>query len=289
MRIRKVDIRCPHCGTINHKQQVLSDSSNVKYRTLLLARQSDVFFCRKCKKPISDKENKEMKVEWKGRGGLFISIMGDSISTYDGYNPWGYAVYYKNDVLYDNEMTSVEDTWWKQVINAIKGNLCVNNSYSGSLVSGKYAPAGCSEERCQALHEVEKPNVILIYIGANDLGWKVSIGLDEPDNTEKFYGAYRTMLQKVKKNYPETKIVCGTLLDAYLRGAEKRPVNESLLKETAEYNQAIRQAVQEEGALLADVSTFGRRYQTRDFLHPDKTGHRQIAKLWLKCLEEMEF
>lgn len=229
-----------------------------------------------------------MRVEWKGKSDLLFSIVGDSISTYDGYNPWGYAVYYKDDILYDNEMVGVEDTWWMSLINCVRGKLGVNNSYSGSLVSGKYAPAGCSEERCQALHEVEKPDVILIYMGANDLGWEVPIGLDEYENTEKFYGAYRTMLQKIKKHYPEAKIICGTLLNAYLSGAEKRPTNESLLKETAEYNQAIRLAVQEEGVLLADIANFGRRYQTRDLLHPDKTGHRQIAKLWLKCLEEMK-
>ena len=42
-----------------------------------------------------------------------ISIPRDSISTYVGYNPYGYSVYYKDDRLYDNDITSVDDTWWK--------------------------------------------------------------------------------------------------------------------------------------------------------------------------------
>ncbi len=65
-----------------------------------------------------------------------ISIIGDSISTYPGYNPYNYPVYYKDDRAYDNEIRSVEDTWWKQVIDSVGGELCVNNSYSGSLVAG---------------------------------------------------------------------------------------------------------------------------------------------------------
>ena len=60
-----------------------------------------------------------------------VSILGDSISTYIGYNPRGYAVYYKDDKAYDNEINSVNDTWWKQVIDGLGGELCVNNSYSG--------------------------------------------------------------------------------------------------------------------------------------------------------------
>lgn len=67
-----------------------------------------------------------------------ISIVGDSISTYEGFNPYGYPVYYKDDRAYDNEISSVDDTWWKQVIDAVDGELCVNNSFSGSLVAGAF-------------------------------------------------------------------------------------------------------------------------------------------------------
>mgnify|MGYP006990122985 CR=1 FL=1 len=36
-----------------------------------------------------------------------VSIVGDSISTYEGFNPYGYPVYYKEDMAYDNEINSV--------------------------------------------------------------------------------------------------------------------------------------------------------------------------------------
>lgn len=53
---------------------------------------------------------------------LKISILGDSISTYAGYNPPCYPVYYKDDKAYENDIVSVNDTWWKQVIDAVGGS-----------------------------------------------------------------------------------------------------------------------------------------------------------------------
>lgn len=100
-----------------------------------------------------------------------ISILGDSISTYMGYNPYGYAVYYKDDCLYDNDITSVNDTWWKKVIDVLGGELCVNNSYSGSCVSGVFESSASSRARCSNLHGESNPDIIIIYIGTNDRGF----------------------------------------------------------------------------------------------------------------------
>ena len=109
-----------------------------------------------------------------------VSILGDSISTYIGYNPRGYAVYYKEDKAYDNEINSVDDTWWKQVIDGLGGELCVNNSYSGSLVTGAFAPSACSAERCASLHDETVPDIILIYMGTNDRGFEMNLGENRP-------------------------------------------------------------------------------------------------------------
>lgn len=38
-----------------------------------------------------------------------IPIVGDFISTYLGYNPYNYPVYYKDDKAYDNEIKSVDN------------------------------------------------------------------------------------------------------------------------------------------------------------------------------------
>ncbi len=78
--------------------------------------------------------------------------MGDSISTFEGYNPKGYEVYYDRQCQIVNEMRNVEDTWWMQVLHAMDAILCVNNAYSGSMVSGKTFPSAISEERLEGLH-----------------------------------------------------------------------------------------------------------------------------------------
>lgn len=215
-----------------------------------------------------------------------ISILGYSISTYVGYNPYGYAVYYKEDTLYDNDIESVDDTWWKQVIDALGGELCVNNSYSGSTVVGTFMPSACSQERCSNLHDESNPNLILIYMGTNDRGLEVGIGMDDPNDIKKFYGAYRTMLKQMKNNYPTAKIVSGTLLMGYLKDGKDLDYD-SFMREGTRYNDAIRLAAKEEGCLLADLALSGERYETLDYCHPTKKGHSTMARFWLECLESV--
>ena len=70
--------------------------------------------------------------------------------------------------FYDIEMQRkyglniVYDTWWAKVNQALHAYLCVNNSYSGSKVTGKDFPSAVSEERVANLHNGEHyPDVIL--------------------------------------------------------------------------------------------------------------------------------
>ena len=59
-----------------------------------------------------------------------FSILGDSISTYMGYNPCGYAIFYDAEKCIRNGLYSVSETWWNQVIRVCDGELLVNNSFS---------------------------------------------------------------------------------------------------------------------------------------------------------------
>lgn len=217
-----------------------------------------------------------------------ISILGDSISTYIGYNPYGYAVYYKDEKLYDNDIASVNDTWWKQVIDALDGELCINNSYSGSTVAGTFMPSACSQERCSHLHDESNPDIILVYIGTNDRGLEVAVGIDNPHDTQKFYGAFRTMLKQIKNNYPSAKIVCATLLMGYKKDSQNLAYDR-FMREDARYNDAIRLAVKEEGCLLADLALAGECYENLDYCHPTKAGHSTISSLWMESLNTILF
>lgn len=98
----------------------------------------------------------------------------------------------------------MNDTWWGKVIEFFGGELLVNNSWSGSCVTGSNAtlfPSGCSDERTSCLHiNSVKPDVIIIYLGFND--WANGVVLDGTHFLEEsldlsyFVCAYNKMLEK---------------------------------------------------------------------------------------------
>ena len=63
-----------------------------------------------------------------------ISILGDSICTFEGYNAPGYYIYYNKEIQKENGISSVSDMWWYKTIAYLNGELCVNNSCAGSMV-----------------------------------------------------------------------------------------------------------------------------------------------------------
>lgn len=223
---------------------------------------------------------------------MFVSIMGDSISTYEGYQPTAdYAVFYNEVNQARNGLKSVYDTWWAKVNQYLKAYICVNNSYSGSWVSGDSFPGGCSVDRTSLLHTPEhQPDIILVYIGFNDFGNGVPIrhGLFEQDSAEYFYDAYRLMLKRIRMNYPNARILCGTLLKGCMRSNPDFRFPEHFGGVAfAEYNKAIRKAVRKEGAELVDLAAKDTRYETLDGTHPTAKGHATIAQTWIECLEKL--
>ncbi len=218
---------------------------------------------------------------------LKVSILGDSISTYYGFTDFCYPVYYKEGNAYENGIESVDDIWWKQVIDGIGGELCVNNSFSGSLVS-QYSPSSaCSKERCERLSKEDSPNVIVIYMGTNDRGYGVLIDSDSMSEEKTFYGAYRLMLRQIKENYPQAKIVCGTLLLGYREDRDEKKQRSKWPYYVQEFNNAIKLAAAEENCLIADLASYNLQYETLDYCHPTKEGHKTIAGLWLKELNKI--
>lgn len=106
--------------------------------------------------------------------GKKFSILGDSISTLEGYNPDGYRVFYNDENCKRANIMEAGDTWWGQVLEYFKAQLLVNNSWLGSRVTklpnqDELFPSGCSDERTSSLHiNSVKPDVIIIYLGTND-------------------------------------------------------------------------------------------------------------------------
>lgn len=203
-----------------------------------------------------------------------VSILGDSISTYSGYNPKGYAVYYDKHACKANNLETVDDTWWSIVLKELGAELCVNGSYSGSTVSGEDFPAAESSERIEVLHYGDiMPDVILIYIGFNDFA--LAVDMDE------FKNAYEHMLEQLKQKYPESRIICATLMPTYIRNYPlwKFPEYNNGVR-MDDYNEAIRSACRKQEVILADLADTGISYETIDVAHPTYKGHAEIAGAW---------
>ena len=108
--------------------------------------------------------------------GKHFSVLGDSISTLEGFHPRGNAVFYDGACREKSGVWEMGDTWWGKVIEFFGGQLLVNDSWSGCRVTRREGsadpfPSGCSEKRTGRLHVGEvQPDVILIYMGINDWG-----------------------------------------------------------------------------------------------------------------------
>lgn len=224
-----------------------------------------------------------------------ISILGDSISTYAGYTPKGYSVFYDEKMQSQNGLKSVYDIWWAKVNQALHTYLCVNNSYSGSRVTGKDFPSASSDERIINLRtNMYSPDIILVYIGFNDFGNGVEIygkGLKRiaGGNPLIFADAYKNMLSKLKREYPQSRIICGTLLRTTIKGNRKWIFPEMYAgKRFEDYNIAIRRISKKQNCYLADMGSLDIRYETLDGSHPTAEGHLTIANAWIKCLFDLK-
>lgn len=225
--------------------------------------------------------------------GTSFSILGDSISTFQGYNPVGYYAFFPDN----GEVTAVEDTWWQQVADDLELTLYVNGSSSGATVAGDSTGAedpqcGCNELRTNDLSGPEGacPDRIVIYLGTNDMlkaipvGDNDGMGLVEEGEVETFSDAYTLMLDKVQANYPLAEIYCCTLLPVGDYGTQTpyvEFVNSSQLT-SKDYGEVIGRIAQSRGHTVIDLNDCGVTIEnlqemTSDGVHPTTEGMRCIA------------
>ena len=215
----------------------------------------------------------------------WISVLGDSLSTYEGWQPPDYAVFYAGLNLARAKMSSVNDIWWMRLIRKLGGDFCANSAYSGSRVSGGEFPAACCQERISALRRSSiDPELILVYIGFNDFGYGVPLKRKHfwKKDYSSFEDSYMLMLNRLKTTYPDSTVLCGTLI----KGIYEDCVCPEYLGGTAlsEYNRIIRECVRTAECGLADLASLNIIYETLDGAHATAAGHAQIADAWYQCL-----
>lgn len=149
-----------------------------------------------------------------------LSIMGDSISTFDEWIPEGYYDFYPMG----EEVTQVNQTWWKMVLDDRKMELCANASSAGSTCIGDSTGMdnpqhGCSDFRIADLmgNGGVYPDIIIVYMGTNDFLNMVPLGSNdgtqyvEEGEIDNFSDAYSLMLDKLAAYYPSADIFCCNL------------------------------------------------------------------------------
>ena len=133
-----------------------------------------------------------------------VSVLGDSYSTFTGWIPEGNEPWYGPGI--GNDVTDVNQTWWKQLVDDNGLELLLNNSWSGSTISYTGYRGEDYTNRSfltRADNLGENPDVIFIFGGTND-DWAHS-PLGEWDSNDMYTvrPATKAMLEKVKTTYPD--------------------------------------------------------------------------------------
>ncbi len=219
-------------------------------------------------------KDKEMRIGMAEQ--RIYSILGDSLSTFEGYTPAGYD-FYDRFTGSETGIKSVEDTWWMQVILAEGGTLGYNNSISGSTVAGDVSLSGTSAARLKSLAINGIPDVIFLYMGGNDWAYSVL--------PEEFEDAYRRTIASLIRLYPDAEIYCATLM----RGKEIDDPRLNFFNidgcvSPRIYSRIIRDCAEKAGVKVVDLERYGTEYATIDGIHPNKEGMKTIAEHWIKEL-----
>lgn len=245
----------------------------------------------------ADKETEILHLE-----GASLSILGDSISTFEGWIPEGFNVFYPMN----GEVTDVSQTWWKLLLDNTGMELCVNGSSSGSTCVGDSLNEdnpwyGCSGYRISFLigEGGKMPDVIIVYLGTNDLMMNVPIGDNDGTNMveegeiENFSDAYCMILDKLASDYPAAQIYCCNLTQVGDWGTDEGqlfvPFVNGLGLTAEDYSKQIQIIADNKGIPVIDlyhcgIETANLHEMTTDGVHPTPKGMKCLGDAVLKGL-----
>ena len=151
-----------------------------------------------------------------------VLIIGDSYSTFKGFNPDGYAYWYPQGGSGNShtDVKEVSETWWHQLMSETESNLILNDSYSGSTI--------CSTEResmpgthfnirtdrmiKNGFFNENRIDTIFVFGGTNDSWIDSPIGeikYDDitEDDIRMVLPAFAALIAKLKAASPESRII----------------------------------------------------------------------------------
>ena len=153
-----------------------------------------------------------------------VLIIGDSYSTFEGYIPEGYAVYYSEDERPETDVRKVTETWWHQIMKETGSNLILNNSWSGSTIGYTgYENSDCSGSssfiyRFQKLvkegfFQKNKIDTVIVFGGTNDSWCEAPLGTLKfadwkQDELYSVLPAVSCFLNMLSSELPDTRLIC---------------------------------------------------------------------------------
>ena len=215
-----------------------------------------------------------------------VSVIGDSISTYRGYNN-GDAADTTNSTIRNNAdcykdswkggSVTPKDTWWYQAIEQTNMNLLVNNAWSGDNVASSRFENGCVNLHDNTGNASDiNPDIIFCYIGINNHSAGTTV--------EEFKAAYDKVIKLMKEKYAGADIFIFTLPQHY--GVN----NEAKVALLDSYNAAIRELAASNGCYVVDlaaesgITRANSINYTTDNLHPNLIGMDVITKVVIEEL-----
>jgi len=126
---------------------------------------------------------------------ITFSVMGDSISSFEGTSPENYAVAYP---MPDSGVYRRDDMWWAHFERLTGNTMICNDSYSGSRVSETGSrplwSAFVSDSRIARL----KGDAVIVFGGTNDFGQRA----EGAAPLAVFEAAYTLLIKKIRKALP---------------------------------------------------------------------------------------
>ena len=240
--------------------------------------------------------------------GLKFSVLGDSISTFQGIVPSGYAYFYPI-----GDVTQASQMWWDILakntgMQRLKIAAWSGSSCHGNGTSTTNASAGCSTARVNALKNGDTvPDIVICYIGINDFGpentpvgdWLPKNNIPEDSsNVATFSKAYCIMVDKIMKTYPKARVFCCTLVNTGRETKDQVEPNVYPTKNNAgvtldQYNDVIKNVAWGLGCDIIDLHACGITFHNQDvytgpnrgddpsvhgLLHPNAAGQELLAK-----------
>lgn len=237
--------------------------------------------------------------------GKVISVLGDSISAMNGYIPVADGWNLKHDPQYNPSSSfTVDDMWWKIVINRLGAKLGICDAWDGTTVrntatedSGKTGPNTYigSSTRLINLGSNGTPDMILIFAGTNDTrsGSASSIGTFDasveylPMTEDEVYDnttsgvlaeAYTALIRKLQYLYPTTKLVA--LAPMYGRPfalyPQARMMSLKVIRDVCDYFGVLLLDPVKAGLNINNTYSGNNTY-FKDGIHPNKDGMKLIG------------